>query len=79
MGPKGLTHQDAEIKTECIMKLSNFNFQWTKTLYQNNLNDIAFFFAFSRAIVVIGYLSNNTKENFLWEPEKIYVKFHKNC
>ena len=25
---------------------SNFNFQWTKTLYQNNLNDIAFFFTF---------------------------------
>ena len=23
---------------------SNFNFQWTKTLYQNNLNDIGFFF-----------------------------------
>ena len=26
------------------MKLSNFNFQWTKTLYQNNLNNMAFFF-----------------------------------
>ena len=22
---------------------------------------------------------NNNKENFLWEPEKINVKFHKNC
>ena len=22
---------------------------------------------------------NNTKENFLWKPEKINVKFHKNC
>ena len=29
---------------ESIKKLSNFNFQWTKTLYQNNLNNIAFFF-----------------------------------
>jgi len=25
-------------------KLRNFNFQWTKTLYQNNLKNIAFFF-----------------------------------
>ena len=31
-------------KTESIRKLSNFNFQWTKTLYQNNLKHIAFFF-----------------------------------
>ena len=28
---------------ESIIKLSNFNFQWTKTLYQNNLKHIAFF------------------------------------
>ena len=34
------------IKTESIGKLSNFNFQWTKTLYQNNLKHIAFFFTF---------------------------------
>ena len=33
-------------KTESIRKLSNFNFQWTKTLYQNNLNNITFFFTF---------------------------------
>ena len=32
------------IKTESIRKLSNFNFQWTKTLYQNNLKYITFFF-----------------------------------
>ena len=30
-----------KIKTESIRKLSN---QWTKTLYQNNLKFIAFFF-----------------------------------
>ena len=34
------------IKTESIRTLSNFNFQWTKILYQNNLKDIAFFFTF---------------------------------
>ena len=33
-------------KTESMSKLSNLNFQWTKTLYQNNLNNIAFFFTF---------------------------------
>ena len=35
-----------KLKTESNRKLSNFNFQWTKTLYQNNLKNIAFFFAF---------------------------------
>ena len=34
------------LKTESIRKLSNFNFQWTKTLYQNNLNNITLFFTF---------------------------------
>jgi len=34
------------IKTDPIRKLSNFNFQWTKTLYQNNLKHIALFFPF---------------------------------
>ena len=33
-----------EIKTEFTRKFSNFNFQWTKTLYQNNLKNIAIFF-----------------------------------
>ena len=42
---------------ESIRKLSNFNFQWTKTLYQNNLYNIAFFLHFSRAIdIIIRYL-----------------------
>ena len=34
------------IKTESIRKLTNFNFQWIKTLYQNNLKNIEFFFTF---------------------------------
>ena len=37
---------DDGFKTESIRKLSNFNCQWTETLYQNNLNNIAFFFTF---------------------------------
>ena len=31
------------------MRLSNFNSQWTKTLYQNNLKNIAFFLLFFQA------------------------------
>ena len=30
-------------------KLNNFNLQWTKTLYQNNLNNIAFCFTFFKS------------------------------
>jgi len=37
------------VQTESIRKLRNFNFQWTKTLYQNNLKHIAFFFTFSES------------------------------
>ena len=35
--------QQKEINTESIRKLSNFYFQWTKTLYQNKFTQIAFF------------------------------------
>ena len=35
-----------KLKTESTRKLSNFYFQWGKTLYQNNLTNIAFFFTF---------------------------------
>ena len=34
------------LEMESVRKLSNFNFQWTKTLYQNNLKHIACFFTF---------------------------------
>ena len=34
------------IKAEFTRKLRSFNFQWAKTLYQNNLYNIAFFFTF---------------------------------
>ena len=41
--------QHKKVKTEFITKLSNFNFQWTKTLYQNNFNNIAFFLTFFKS------------------------------
>ena len=41
-----ITETKNRINTDSIRKLSNFNYQRTKTLYQNNLNNIAFFFTF---------------------------------
>ena len=69
-----IRHKDSShIKTESSRKLSIFNFHWTKTFYQNNLNKITFFFTLFKGYIVISY----TKENFFWELEKTNVKFHK--
>ena len=35
-----------QVKTESTTKLSNFNFYWTKILFQDNLKNIAFLFTF---------------------------------
>ena len=47
-------------KAKSIRKLSNFNFQWTKTLYQNNLTNIALSFTFFK-----GYRYNKLSVVFL--------------
>ena len=39
-----------KLKTESTRKLSNFYFQWGKTLYQNNLTNTAFFFTFFKGL-----------------------------
>ena len=65
-----------EIKREFPRKLSNFNPQWTKTLYQSNLKNIAFFLHYFRPKDVIIVI---IKENFSRESEKMKVKFYKNC
>ena len=57
-----LVHLLKKVKMESIRKLSNFNFQWTKTLYQNNLKHIAFFLLFSRIMDVISKLCVITPE-----------------
>jgi len=44
------------VKTESSRKLSNFDIQCTKTSYQNNLKNAAFFLHFSRAKDEISYL-----------------------
>ena len=46
-----------QIKTESTRTLSNFDFQWTNILYQNNSKHILHsFLHFSRAKRVINYL-----------------------
>ena len=49
-------HEGKHIKTQSTRKLSNFNFEWTKNLSQNNLKHVAFFFNFSRTKYVISHL-----------------------
>ena len=68
-------------KTESTRKLRNFNFQWGKTLYQNNLTNIAFFFTFFKGLRCNNKSSVVTpyKENFSWKTEKMNVKFNKIC
>ena len=50
---------------ESIWKMSNFNFQWTKTLYQNILSHIVFFFTLFKGYRCNIVICNNTKDNFL--------------
>ena len=45
------------IKEESIRKLNNFNFLWTKTLYQNKFKHIALFFTLFE-----GYKCNKSYE-----------------
>ena len=71
--------RDVELKTKSIRILSNFNFQWTKTLYKNNLNNTTFFLHFSRAIGIIYYSVITQKTISHGSQKKINVKFHKNC
>ena len=70
---------------ESIRKLSSFSFQWTKTLYQGNLNInycILFYIFFFKGYM---YRCNQStvitlcKDYFTMGPEKINVNFHKNC
>ena len=71
-------NQNIEIQTESIRKLSNFNFQWTKTLYQNILNHIAFFFTLFKPYKANKLYEITSKKRLLWKPEKINFKFNRN-
>ena len=63
-----------EIKTKFIWKLSNFNFQWTKTLYQNNFKHIAFFFTLFKGYKCNTLYEITLKKRFLLEPKKTNFK-----
>ena len=43
---------------------------WTKTLYQNNLNNIKFFFTFFKGIDVLSYRNNTKDSQFLTGTEE---------
>ena len=54
-------------------KLSNFNFQWTKTLYQlSHLTSHSFLY-FSRAIDVISFLKKITPKTFSYRRTRKYI------
>ena len=59
---------------ESIRKLSNFNFQWTKTLYQNNFKHIAFFFTLFEGYKCNKFSEITPKKRFLWELKKTNFK-----
>ena len=65
-----------EIKPKFIRKLSNFNFQRTKTLYQseNNFKHIAFFFTLFKGFKCNKLYEITLKRRFLLEPEKTTFK-----
>ena len=64
------------IKSKSIRKLSNLNFQCTKTLYQNNFNHIAFFFTLFKGFKCYKLYEITLKKNFPLEPEKNVTKWN---
>ena len=60
-----------------IRKLSNFNFQWTKTLYQDNFKHIAFFFTLFKVYRCNKLSEITPKKRILLEPRKA-LNFKKN-
>ena len=61
---------DNKFMTESVRKLSNINFQWTKTFYQNNSKTTALFVTSFNGYKCNLVISNNTKENFHGSPRK---------
>ena len=61
-------------KMKSIRKLSNFNFQWTKTLYQNNFKHIAFFSTLFKGDKRKKLYEITSKKMFLLEPGKTNFK-----
>ena len=60
----------SSFKMESIRKLSNFNFQPTKTLHQKNFTHIASFITLFKGYSCNKLYEITLKKRFLWEPEK---------
>ena len=73
----GMVMYANEFETKFIRKLSNFNFQWTKTLYQNNFKHIAFFFTLFKGYKCNKLYEITPKKRFSLEPEKTNFKTFK--
>ena len=59
-------------------EIEYFCFQWTKNLYQNNFNHIAFFFTLFKALNVVSYrYMKSFQRQFLREPKKTNFKSFK--
>ena len=72
------------LKTKSFGKLSNSNFQWVKTLYQNIFKHIAFFFRLFKGYKCNKLSEITPKKRLLLDPEKSAgkanfesLKFHK--
>ena len=65
---------------ESVRKLGNFNFQWTKTLYQKNFKVYCIFFLlFSRVMDVISKLSVITPKKIFYgslRKKKFQISLH---
>ena len=73
----GMVMYANEFETKFIRKLSNFNFPWTKTLYQNNFKHIAFFFTLFKGYKCNKLYEITRKKRFSLEPEKTNFKTFK--
>ena len=60
-------HGKETFKTESIRKLSNFTFQWMKTLYQNNFKHTGSFFTLFEGYKCNKLYEITPKKRFLWE------------
>ena len=64
---------------KCLRKLSNFNFQRTKTSYQNNFRHIPFFFTLFKGYKCNKFYEITPEKSFLLDPEKTNFKSLKFC
>ena len=55
--------QGFRVKTESVRRLSNFNFQWAKTLYEDNLRNYCILFYIFQGLKMSLVICSKTKEN----------------